>query len=53
MDGQMLLRKGELHRLVAYVSPASIAPEVNEKLDLLAKLFSAAVPDELADNGKI
>jgi ABC-type multidrug transport system ATPase subunit len=53
MGGQMLLRKGELHRLVAYVSPASIAPEVNEKLDLLAQLFSAAVPDELADNGKI
>lgn len=53
MGGQMLLRKGELHRLVEYVSPASIAPEVNEKLDQLAQLFSAAVPDELADNGKI
>ncbi len=30
----MLLRKGELHQLVAYVDPQDIAPEVSEKLGL-------------------
>ena len=47
IGGQMLLRKGELHRLVAHVSPSSIPAEVNEKLDLLADLFSKAVSDEI------
>lgn len=40
----MLLRKGELHRLVAYVEPARIPLEVTEKLDLLLAVFRAA-PD--------
>ncbi len=31
----MLLRKGELHRLVAYAEPTSIPAEVSEKLNLL------------------
>ncbi len=35
----MLLRKGEFHRLVALVSPDTIAHEVHEKLDLLAEIF--------------
>ena len=35
----MLLRKGELHRLVEQVDPASIDPEVIEKLDLLLELW--------------
>lgn len=39
LGGAMLLRKGELHRLVAHVQPDSIAAEVREKLDLLAELF--------------
>lgn len=52
IGGQMLLRKGELHRLVAHVSPSSIPKEVSEKLDLLANLFGAAAPDEVAENGK-
>jgi ABC-type multidrug transport system ATPase subunit len=38
----MLLKKGELHRLVAYVEPGSIANEVREKLDLLQLLFERA-----------
>ena len=38
----MLLRKGELHRLVELVDPASIPAEVAAKLDLLADVFSAA-----------
>lgn len=42
----MLLKKGELHRLVAYVNPQSIPVEVNEKLDLLANLFGNAMPQE-------
>ena len=36
----MLLRKGELHRLVALCNAAEIAGEVREKLDLLRELFS-------------
>jgi len=47
IGGQMLLRKGEMHRLVAHVSPLSIPAEVNEKLDLLADLFSKAGSDEV------
>ena len=35
----MLLRKGELHRLVQWVEPSLIASEVSEKLDLLAEVF--------------
>ena len=38
----MLLRKGELHRLVHFVDPATIPQEVSEKLDLLQKLFEQA-----------
>ncbi len=34
-----LLRKGELHRLVALVPPDAIVAEVKEKLDLLASVF--------------
>ncbi|MCY3842076.1 MAG: hypothetical protein OXH69_00900 [Acidobacteria bacterium] len=37
----MLLRKGELHRLVELVEPASIPAEVTAKLDLLADTFGA------------
>ena len=44
----MLLRKGELHRLVEFVDPATIPDEVTEKLDLLAELFAAANPGEEA-----
>ena len=42
----MLLRKGELHRLVRFVDPASIPPEVGEKLDRLGALFDHASPGE-------
>lgn len=35
----MLLKKGELHRLVAYADPQVIPTEVTEKLDLLDALF--------------
>ena len=41
-SGTVLLRKGELHRLVEWISPSSIAPEVAEKLDALQHLFEAA-----------
>ncbi|MDP2680477.1 MAG: AAA family ATPase [Rhodoferax sp.] len=40
--GGMLLKKGELHRLVAMVDPKMIAVEVVEKLDLLNALFESA-----------
>ncbi len=38
----MLLRKGELHRLVPFAAPASLSLEVREKLDLLQALFDRA-----------
>ena len=42
----MLLRKGELHRLVRFVDPSSIPAEVGEKLDLLGEIFDHANPGE-------
>lgn len=42
----MLIRKGELHRLVRYVDPASLSSEITGKLDLLQALFDAAKPGE-------
>lgn len=42
----MLLRKGELHRLIALVEPEEIPDEVREKLDLLQALFESARPGE-------
>ena len=42
----MLLRKGELHRLVRFVDPSSIPAEVGEKLDLLREIFDHANPGE-------
>ncbi|MYA21691.1 MAG: hypothetical protein F4Z30_02375 [Gemmatimonadetes bacterium] len=38
----MLLRKGELHRLIYFADPATIPKEVSEKLDLLKELFEQA-----------
>ena len=42
----MLLRKGELHRLVRFVDPSSIPAEVGGKLDLLREIFDHANPGE-------
>ena len=36
----MLLRKGELYRLIRRVDPASILLEVEQKLDLMQALFN-------------
>ena len=36
----MLLRKGELHRLIYFADPTTFPNEVSEKLDLLQKLFA-------------
>jgi hypothetical protein len=38
---QMLLRKGELHRLIPLVEPGELVPEVREKLDALERLLVA------------
>jgi ABC-type nitrate/sulfonate/bicarbonate transport system ATPase subunit len=46
LGNAMLLRKGELHRLVAFVQPERIPAEVSEKLDLLRALFALAPNDE-------
>lgn len=51
LGGQMLLKKGELHRLVENVQPQTIAPEVNDKLDLLHELFGGVMRPEEAGNG--
>ena len=40
----MLLRKGELHRLIAGVDPKSIPPGVTTMFDRLATLFHEARP---------
>jgi hypothetical protein len=37
--GAMLLKKGELHRLIQFVRPEMISNEVRQKLDLLERLF--------------
>jgi energy-coupling factor transporter ATP-binding protein EcfA2 len=42
IGGQMLLRKGELHRLVAMADPKAIPVEVASKLDELKVIFAAA-----------
>lgn len=39
VSGPMLLKKGELHRLVGIVDVRTIPAEVGEKLNLLAELF--------------
>ena len=44
----MLLRKGELHRLIELIEPAEIPEEVTVKLDLLVELFTGANPAEEA-----
>ncbi|MBL8230383.1 MAG: AAA family ATPase [Bryobacterales bacterium] len=41
---EALLRKSELHRLIAFVEPARVAREVSDKLDLLAEIFAHAGP---------
>jgi hypothetical protein len=48
LGGPMLLKKGELYRLVAHAPEQSIPAEVSEKLDLLATLFANGQPDESA-----
>ena len=53
MGGGMLLTKGELHRLVAVVDPRMISAEVNEKLDLLHQLFTAATPLAEIDQSEV
>jgi hypothetical protein len=47
----MLLRKGELHRLVPYVNPTLIDDEVRAKLDALQRCFEHAIPDETPTAG--
>ncbi|MDE2906947.1 MAG: AAA family ATPase, partial [Acidobacteriota bacterium] len=42
----ILLRKGELYRLVDFLPADEIAEEVRVKLDLLRDLFAAARPEE-------
>jgi hypothetical protein len=46
----MLLRKGELHRLVSRISPQLIADEVKVKLDLLLPLFEPAQAAPVEDH---
>jgi ABC-type nitrate/sulfonate/bicarbonate transport system ATPase subunit len=47
LGGQMLLTKGELHRLVPHANRERIPAEVSEKLDLLVQLFRVAAPSEV------
>lgn len=47
----MLLRKGELHRLVPYVNLTLIDDEVRAKLDALQRCFEHAIPEETPTEG--
>lgn len=49
VGGSMLLKKGELHRLVVTVDAKSIASEVKEKLDLLHTLFQGRPYHQASD----
>ena len=51
LGGAMLLKKGELHRLIDIVPLRVVPREVAEKLDKLTILFSGAVPPEAVENG--
>lgn len=53
IGGQMLLKKGELHRLVHLADPRSIPSEVIEKLSLLETLFRGAEPAEETAEARI
>ena len=44
----MLLKKGDLHQLVAFCDPAKIPQEVGEKLNRLKVLFDRSRPNEEA-----
>ncbi len=46
IPGKMLIRKGELHRLVVYTDRATIAQEVTDKLDLLLSLLDVSIQHE-------
>jgi ABC-type branched-subunit amino acid transport system ATPase component len=46
----MLLKKGELHRLVPYIERATVSQEVTEKLDLLLLLFEVSSQHEETKN---
>lgn len=43
VGGQMMLKKGELHKLVRYAEVAAIPVEVAEKLDMVAGMFQQAL----------
>ncbi len=42
VGGQMLLRKGELHRLIEFAAVDTLPAEVTEKLNILRELFDHA-----------
>ena len=52
VGGGLLLRKGELHRLVAFVPPEAIAAEVREKLDRLAEVLPIQMSTEGVEEGR-
>ncbi|MDA8456559.1 ATP-binding protein [Acidovorax sp. GBBC 3334] len=49
IGGPVLLRKGELHRLVEWIPTSVIAAEVSQKLDALQQLFAQALPPEAVE----
>jgi ABC-type multidrug transport system ATPase subunit len=53
VGGSMLLKKGELHRLVTMVDAKTVAAEVVQKLDLLHALFQSAHESQSASQSTI
>lgn len=51
IGGQMLLKKGSLHRLTEYSDASAIPSEVSEKLTLLESLFRSSKPQTPGDIG--
>lgn len=49
LGGPLLVKKGELHRLVQHAPVAAISSEVSQKLDLLADLFKIALQNDKVD----
>ncbi len=52
LGGPMLLKKGELHRLIAHIDPQAISAEVSQKLYLLDQLFAHATTQEASADAK-
>jgi len=52
LGGQMLLKKGELHRMIELIEPKNIPSEVSDMLSLLESIFNNAGMIEASSNNE-